>query len=143
MTYLLDTCILSKLRKISKYPDHLLEKWINKHQEVQFFLSILTIGEIQQGISKLENAKQKRILEDWLRGDIIQRFKDRILNIDLRVILKWGELSSRFLKNGTPLPVIDSLLAATALAYDLILITENIKDFTRIEELKLFSPWEK
>lgn len=143
MTYLLDTCILSKLRKISKYPDHLLEKWINKHQEVQFFLSILTIGEIQQGISKLENAKQKRILEDWLRGDIIQRFKDRILNIDLRVILKWGELSGRFLKNGTPLPVIDSLLAATALAYDLILITENIKDFTRIEELKLFSPWEK
>jgi toxin FitB len=142
MTYLLDTCILSKLRKISKLKDKILQDWIVKHSEEQYFLSVLTIGEIQQGISKLTDAKQKRILENWLNGDVIQRFENRILPIDSRVATKWGDLSGISLQNGAPHPVIDALIASTAIVHDLILVTENIKDFSKIEELKIFNPWE-
>lgn len=142
MTYLLDTCVLSKLRKISKTKDKVLQEWILKHTEEQYFLSVLTIGEIQQGISKLEDAKHKRILEEWLNGDVLQRFENRILPIDYRVATKWGDISGVSLQNGTPQPVIDGLIASTAIVHDLILVTENIKDFSKIEELKIFNPWE-
>jgi predicted nucleic acid-binding protein len=143
MTYLLDTCIISKLRKIAKSKDKMLQEWVMKHAEEQYFLSVLTIGEIQQGISKLVDVKQRRILEDWLNGGILVRFEGRILPVDFRVALKWGDLSGASLKKGSPQPVIDGLIASTAIANDLILVTENIKDFVRIEGLKMFNPWEK
>ncbi len=142
MTYLLDTCIISKLRKIAKYPDRLLENWLLKHDENEFFLSVLTIGEIEQGINKLKNAKEKRILEDWYRGEVIARFKGRILNINLRIASKWGEITAIYQNKGIAIPTIDCLIAATAIVEDLIVVTENIKDFSSIEEVKLFSPWE-
>ncbi len=93
MTYLLDTCILSKLRKLKIRPDPVLEKWIEGHKEQQFYLSALTLGEIQQGIYKLQQDQVKRVLEEWLYGYLIPRFKDRILPIDQAVTLKWGEIS--------------------------------------------------
>lgn len=142
MTYLLDTCIISKLRMISKKRDAVLQEWILKHAEEQYFLSVLTIGEIQQGISRLKDVKQRRILEDWLNGEVIQRFENRILPIDFRIAAKWGDLSGAALKRGAPQPVVDCLLASTAISHDLILVTENIKDFTQIAELKIFNPWE-
>ncbi|MCC5832905.1 MAG: type II toxin-antitoxin system VapC family toxin [Chlamydiales bacterium] len=142
MTYLLDTCILSKLRRIKRHPDRALENWICRHEETKYYLSVLTIGEIQNGISRLSNAKDKRILEEWLRGDIVPRFKGRIKNFDLKVALKWGEINGCYQKRGVSIPVIDGLIAATAIAHDFILVTENVKDFCNIDELNLFSPWE-
>jgi len=141
MTYLLDTCIISKLRKISKSKDKILQEWVVKHAEEQYFLSVLTIGEIEQGISKLKDDKQKRILEDWL-NEVLFRFESRILPIDSRVAAKWGALSGASLKRGSPQPVIDCLIASTAIVHDLALVTENIKDFAQIDELKIFNPWE-
>lgn len=64
MSYLLDTCILSKLRKISKQPDIKLENWIKKHNENLYFISVLTVGEIQSGISKLNLKKMRRDKKD-------------------------------------------------------------------------------
>lgn len=142
MTYLLDTCIISKLRKIKRRPDKPLEIWISKHEESKYFLSALTIGEIQKGISRLSNTKEKHILEEWLRGDIVPRFKGRIKNFDLKVALKWGEINGSYQKRGTAIPVMDGLIAATAIAHDFILVTENVKNFCNIDELNLFSPWE-
>lgn len=142
MTYLLDTCILSKLRKISKRPDPALQTWITKHAETQFFVSVITIGEILQGINKLENIKERRVLEEWVRADVMARFDGRILNIDLQVSSTWGLLAGAHLRKGSPLPVLDSLIGATAIAHNLILVTENVKDFARIDTLMLYSPWE-
>lgn len=142
MTYLLDTCILSKLRKISKSKDEILQKWISRHSEEQYFLSVLTIGEIQQGISKLRDVKHRRLLEDWLNGEVLVRFESRIVPIDCRVAAKWGELSGAFLKKGLPQLVVDCLIASTAIVNNLILVTENVKDFSQITELKIFNPWE-
>jgi toxin FitB len=142
MTYLIDTCILSKLRKLKVRPDRILEEWIKSHHEKQFYISALTIGEIQQGIYKLQQDQIKRGLEEWLYGDLIPRFENRILPIDQSVCLKWGELSGSYQKVGISLPLVDTLIAATGIIHNLIIVTENIRDFSRIEEAKVFSPWE-
>jgi toxin FitB len=143
MTYLLDTCILSKLRKIHNHPEPALKNWIVKYDEREYYLSVLTVGEIEQGIHKLKNPQDRRILEVWLKGAVISRFKERILNIDVKIASKWGELSGTYQKKGISIPSIDGLIAATAIVHGLIVVTENIKDFSLIEEVKLFSPWEK
>jgi len=85
MSYLLDTCILSTLRKIKKHPQEKLEIWITKHPVAAYYISVLSIGEIQKGIARLDSQdhKKKMVLEDWLMGDLIPRFEGRILNIDV------------------------------------------------------------
>src|SRR5579871_6901892 len=114
MTYLLDTCILSKGRKAN--PDgERLKQWLNKHPETSYFISVLSIGEIQAGISKLtqEEIKKKMIFEDWLLGDLIPRFENRILGIDIHTCSLWGQIRGEANKKGRPLPAIDALIAAS------------------------------
>lgn len=145
MSYLLDTCILSKLRKIKKNPDKKLESWVNKHNESSYFISALTIGEIQLGISKLnlKNASEKQkhlILEDWLHNELIPRFATQILEIDIKTILIWGKISGECQRRGINIPVVDGLIAATAIANNLTVVTENIDDFVETG-VRLFNPW--
>lgn len=141
MTYLLDTCILSKLRKIKTHPHQKLESWFEKHPESAYFINALSIGEIQKGIAKLksQDIKHKMILEDWLVGELVPRFENRILNIDPQTASIWGNLCGTCQKNGVILPVIDSLLAASAIQHHLILVTENTKDFISTS-VRLFNP---
>jgi len=134
MTYLLDTCILSKLRKIKKYPDKKLAAWIRKHPESEYYISVMTVGEIEAGISQLKakNAsekKKKMVLEEWFHGDLIPRFQDRILSIDFQVMTTWGKMVGEAKQKGVNYPVVDSLIAATAIQHNLILVTENVSDF--------------
>lgn len=145
MSYLLDTCILSKLRKICKQPDIKLEDWIKKYNESSYFISALTIGEIQSGISKLNlkknEEKQKRlILEDWLHEELIPRFDNRILGIDVEIVLTWGRLLGESKQRGVIIPVVDGLIAATAIVHNLTVVTENINDFIETGA-RLFNPW--
>ena len=145
MSYLLDTCIISKLRKIKKKPDPNLTNWIAKHHETSFFLSVLTIGEIQSGINKLnlkkKDEKQKRlILENWFFEEFIPRFNDRILPIDNEVAFTWGKLFGESQQRGICIPVVDSLIAATAIVHNLTIVTENINDFLETGA-RLFNPW--
>lgn len=146
MTYLLDTCIISKLRKIKSRSDPKLESWIEKHSETQLYLSVITIGEIQSGIAKLdgkqpEEKRKRRILEDWLFASLIPRFQERILEIDSAVALTWGKIMGISRRNGNQLPAIDALLAATALTYQLIVVTENVRDFEN-SGAPCFNPYE-
>ncbi|MBI5273825.1 MAG: type II toxin-antitoxin system VapC family toxin [Chlamydiales bacterium] len=131
MTYLLDTCIVSKLRKIKTTPNKKLEEWVDSHLESSYFINVLTIGEIQKGIAKLGNQDNhyKMILEDWLVGKLIPRFENRILSIDIQTVSIWGQLCGNTQRSGKLLPVIDSLLAASAIQHHLILVTENTQDF--------------
>ena len=134
MTYLLDTCIISKLRRIKTHPDPQLSKWISKHAESAYFISVLTLGEIQMGIAKLdtktkERQLQRMILEDWLFGEVVPLFKERILEISVPIAFTWGKLNGEAKKAGKNIPVADGLIAATAMHHSLIVVTENIKDF--------------
>ena len=145
MTYLLDTCILSKLRKIRSFPDPILEKWVSKYAPTKFFISALTLAEIQTGISRLdetkkEEKKKKMILEEWLAGELIPRFEGRILPIDKHVSLTWGKMDGESRRKGTVLPLADGLIAATAIANQLIVVTDNIDHFGP-SGAEVFSPW--
>ncbi len=145
MSYLLDTCVLSKLRRINKQPDIKLKNWITKHSEDSYFVSALTIGEIQSGISKLNlkknDEKQKRlVLEDWLLEELIPRFKDRILPVDIEVVLKWGRLLGEGKQRGFVIPIVDGLIAATAIVHNFAVVTENINDFIETGA-RVFNPW--
>lgn len=126
MKYLLDTCILSELIKIE--PSILVINWINSIPEENIFISSITIGEIQKGISKLVNSKKKITLQNWLDNDLINRFDNKIIPIDKDISICWGLINANTEKKGKKLPSIDSLIAATAIKNNLILVTRNVSD---------------
>ena len=140
MSYLLDTCVLSELRKPTADPN--VVAWINAVDEFHLFLSVITFGEIQKGIAKLDESKRKRSLQLWLEQSLPERFAGRILEIDGEVALEWGELQGGLARSENPVPVIDSMIAATAICYNLTLVTRNIADFNRMP-VKLLNPWMK
>jgi predicted nucleic acid-binding protein len=88
----------------------------------------LTVGEIEKGITKMPASKRKTSLEEVLEN-LILRFENRVLAINTAVMRRWGKLVGSLEKKGRVLPVIDSLLAATALEHDLVIVTRNKEDF--------------
>jgi predicted nucleic acid-binding protein len=93
MSFLLDTNVISDLVALSPDPSvtH-VTRWLEGVDQESIFLSVITIGELKRSIDKLLYSKRKRILSDWLTGDLLICFGDRILTIDIPVILKWGTL---------------------------------------------------
>ena len=137
MKYLLDTCVLSEFSK--KKPEQKVVGWINNQIEESLFLSVLTIGEIQKGISSLRSSKRKDRLQEWLQN-LIYRYDRRILSLDIGEMIYWGELYGKLQKKGRVFPFIDSLIAATALKHDLTLITRNEADFKNTG-VRLLNVW--
>ena len=134
--YLLDTNVISEIRK-GRRCDPGVADWFSQSNEEDLYLSVLVLGEIRRGI---ELARQRRdfqqadTLEYWL-GEVISRFPDRIRSVDSEVTDAWGRLSAV-----RPLPVIDGLLAATARAYGLTLVTRNISDVQGLD-VELLNPF--
>ena len=126
MNYLLDTCLFSEFKK--PRPEPKVVKWLAGQIEETLFLSVVTIGEIQKGISGLVPSKKRIDLENWLQSLII-RYSGRILPLGVDEMLFWGETIIKLEKKGRVLPFMDSLIAATALKHNLILITKNESDF--------------
>jgi toxin FitB len=136
--FLLDTNIVSEL--IRPKPDARVVSWIDSTDEALLFLSVLTLGEIRKGIIKVRDVGRRIPLETWFDSVLSVRFAGRILPIDQSVADRWGRLSGEAAARKEPLPVIDSLLAATALHYDMTLVTRNTKDAARTH-VSLFNPW--
>lgn len=139
MNYLLDTCVLSEFTR--RKPDEKVVRWMDAMDEEELFISVITLGEIQRGIEKLPDSHRKTALLTWMNEDLIARFGDRVLTIDVPSMLVWGTLTSRMDASGTPMGVMDSLLAASALSRNMVLATRNVKDFTG-SNLRLVNPWE-
>ncbi|MCB0107794.1 MAG: type II toxin-antitoxin system VapC family toxin [Caldilineaceae bacterium] len=135
MNYLLDTCVISELT--AKLPNERVISWIDHIDDERLFLSVITIGEIARGISRLPESKRKKSLDEWLRGELLIRFQNRILPLTTEVMLTWGKL----LASRRTLPAVDSMIAATVLYHDLFLVTRNVKDF-KGTDVKLVNPWE-
>lgn len=127
MNYLLDTCVISEL--VAKRPNPRVIDWIDQTDETSLYLSVLTIGEIRKGIEKLPDSERKNALNLWLREELLVRFKERLLPIDVDVMLHWGQLAGMLELEGRAMSAIDSLLAATALQGGLTLVTRNEDDF--------------
>lgn len=136
MSYLLDTNVLSELRR--RVPDPAVVAWVEGRPASTFFLSVLTLGEIRRGIESLGDERRRLRLLDWLEAQVPAFFSGRILAVDLPVADRWGRLLAQA---GRPLPAIDSLLAATALQHGLRLVTRNVRDFA-FPGLELINPWQ-
>lgn len=115
MSYLIDTCCISELAKPN--PDENVLLWFSENDELDFYLSVITFGELGKGIEKLPSSKRKHRLTHWVNEDLMHRFKNRVLDIGLAEVNQWGKILARVEKKETPLPAIDTLIAATALAH--------------------------
>jgi toxin FitB len=138
VNFLLDTCLISEL--VKKEPNGAVVAWLDGRDEQSLFLSALTIGELQKGISKLSGGVRKDGLQAWVEHDLVERFAGRILSVDLEAALVWGKLQGETEQKGVKLPVMDSLIAATAIAHGLIVVTRNVSDMERCNA-KVFNPW--
>lgn len=139
MNYLLDTCAVSEFTR--PRPDAGLLDWLRATSEPSLYLSAITLGEIQQGVSRLPVSARRQRLQAWLDDDLLIRFTGRVLPADAAVCLFWGDLRSRTAQAGHTLPVLDSLIAATALAHHLTLVTRNHADFVTVPGLQVVNPW--
>ena len=137
MTYLLDPCLFSEFKK--PHPEPKVINWLAGQMEETLFLSVITIGEIQKGIAGLVTSKKRTDLENWLQSLII-RYDGRILPLGTAEMLFWGETIIKLEKKGRVLPFMDSLIAATALTHNLVLITKNEADFSNTG-VKVLNVW--
>jgi hypothetical protein len=139
LNYLLDTCVISEL--IKPKPSSKVTKWLRSCPEEGLFLSSLTIGEIQKGISKLPDSRKRKKLQSWLDSELTQRFDKRILGIDFKVAQKWGEIQASSEIAGLKMPVIDSLIASIGIVFEMTVVTRNTADMKN-SGVRLFNPWE-
>lgn len=139
MKYLLDTCVISELVKKEPHPSVI--RWMDAGDESKMYLSVLTLGEIIKGINKLPNGDRREKLQSWVTNDLVQRFGSRLLEIDAEISMAWGAMLGEAERLGEKLPVVDSLIAASANVHDLIVVTRNVKDMERCRT-KVFNPWE-
>ena len=138
MNYLLDTNVLSELT--AKDPDSNVVAWVENIDQENIFLSVIAVGELKKGIEKLPGSRRKKDLISWLENDLLVRFGERVIPLDLPVMLVWGTMVAQLEKAGTPLPAIDSLLAASASQGGFTLVTRNTKDFEPAG-IPLINPW--
>ena len=138
MSWLLDTCALSEYAK--KAPASQVIAWLDEQDEASLYLSVITIGEIGKGILKLRATDPRRSqkLTAWL-GKVEQRFAGRILPLDAAALHVWAQISAATELAGLPLPVMDSLLMATAQCHGLTVVTRNVQDFAPYPQV--FNPW--
>jgi len=138
--FLLDTNIISEL--VKPKPEANVTEWVENTDESLLYLSVLTLGEIRRGIAALPQSRRRATLEAWLDKDLRARFEGRILVIDQEVADRWGLLTSAARNSGMVLPVIDGLLAATALEHNLTLVTRDTGQIPSMG-VAVFNPWEK
>jgi len=138
LKYLLDTCLISEL--VKEKPDLGVLEWIEQQDEQALFLSVLTLGELQKGVSKLPDGRKKTQLLHWLDDDLQTRFTGRMLDIDTSVATLWGKMQGEAEQRGRRMPVIDSLLAATAHANKLAVVTRNGADMAG-SGVEIINPW--
>ena len=133
--YLLDTNVISETRK--SRPDAGVIAFLSAADAEGLFLSVLTLGELSKGVALKKRTDPVAAIDlgMWVEG-IATHFADRVLPTDSATAMRWGELAA----GGNP-PVIDMLIAATALSRDLTLVTRNTRDFESSGVL-LLDPWQ-
>ena len=137
MNYLLDTNVISELRKSNC--NEKVRGFTDKLPPEDMHICDLTIGELCYGMEKLPAGKKKHELAIWIYTEVPQWFRDRIIPIETEVMLEWGKIRARAERT---LPVADTLIASSAITHHMVLVTRNVKDFEDVEGINLFNPWE-
>jgi toxin FitB len=139
MNYLLDTSVISEYTK--REPNINIIRWIDKIDETNIFLSVITIGEIKKGIELLpDDSGRKRALTQWLNDTLLERFSRRIFPVTVEVMLCWGSIYARLETSGKTVSTMDSLIAATATLHHAILVTRN-EDHFQPTGVEMINPW--
>lgn len=138
MRVLLDTCVISEMRKDQLNPR--LKELLQVIEEEDLFISVISLGELIKGISLLEEGKRKRELLSWV-GGLELSFADRILEIDAETAHIWGEITAKASRVGKSIPACDGLIASCALRHGLHVITRNSTHFIPTGVM-LINPWE-
>lgn len=135
--YILDTNVVSELRRPEKADTNVLQ-WASRVSVAQFYLSVITIFEIERGIGLMarRDAEQAHVLRQWFGGHILTAFANRILAIDAAVAMRCAQLHVP-----DPQSERDSFIAATALVHGMSVVTRNVKDFEKTG-VPLINPWD-
>jgi len=140
--YLLDTNVISEPRR--QNPDPRVLAWLAWHTLEHAYLSVLTVGEIERDIYLLGESRRARAYREWLESELLPAFAGRILSVDGPVVRVWSLVTARAERAGRPppAPAIDGLLAATAIAHGLTLVTCNVSDVA-VLGVPALNPWEE
>jgi predicted nucleic acid-binding protein len=134
--FLVDANVFSELTK--PRPEQKVLDWMADNEE-HLFLSVITIAELQAGISRLADGRRKTFLQEWL-DTLRGQFHESILAFDEMAAVTWGHLEADLIRKGNKIPARDSFLAAAARQHKLTIVTRNEKDFAKAG-LKVLNPW--
>jgi predicted nucleic acid-binding protein len=137
--FLLDTNVPSELTRPK--PDTGVVEWLESADDESLYFSVVSLGEIVKGVSLLASGRKRDDLKQWLESTLRPWFGPGILSFDDAIAVRWGELTAKFERKGRKLKVADGMIAATALAHGLTIVTRNAKDFDGLGT-DLFNPWE-
>ena len=137
--FLIDTNVVSEFVK----PEPSLQVKLGFESAVPdlLFASVITFGEIRLGIDDLPVGRRRAALEQWLEVGVPEWFQANLLPVTKSIADRWGQMTIQAKRKGVTISTADGLIAATALEYDLTLVTRNEKDFAGVG-VKLFNPWE-
>ena len=138
MRFLLDTTVVAELAKPA--PSARVTQWIESLSALDIAISVLTIGELSQGVRALPSSAQRDALVEWAENAVARQFLGRTLAVDDRVAIEWGRLSAESKRGGRPLPVTDGLLLATAAVHHLTFVTRNEGDCAG-RGVETLNPW--
>ena len=137
--FVLDTNIVSEFRKVrSGKANPGVAAWAEQVPSAELFISVITIHELEHGVLLMErsDAAQGALLRAWLDQSVAAAFKSRVLPVDERVARR-----SAALHVPDPAPFRDALIGATALVHDMTVVTRDLKDFQRFDDLDVINPW--
>ena len=137
MSFLLDTNAVSEASRPA--PDAGFMAWFDRAEGTQLYLSVVTLGELRRGIALIEDEARRRRLEG-LNSNILLRFSGQVLPVDEQVARVWGDLSASLRRSGRVIGALDEMIAATAMAHDLTLVTRNQRHFEGLG-CAVLSPW--
>ena len=137
MKYLLDTNVISEARKKPGRRDPKFHQWIASVAPTDAAISVITLGEVLAGVIRMErkDAAQGAQLRLWYQNNVLTQFSDRLLPVTQTI----AEIEAQ-LQVPDPRPKADALIAATALAHNLVLVTRNVPDFQGTG-VRYLNPW--
>jgi predicted nucleic acid-binding protein len=140
LSFLLDTNVLSEL--VRPEPDANVVNWLAGLDERDMYMSVVSVAEIRRGIEQLSSGRRRTRLLEWLENELVDRFEDRVVEIDRRIATAWGVLMRRAEAAGLPSSVMDGFFAASAVVHGFTIATRDTRDFAGFG-IALLDPWQE